>query len=256
MCIIFVAYHYHPDYRLIVAANRDEFYSRPTEPAHFWRDQPAVLAGRDLEQMGTWLGITTSGRLAALTNFRNPNENKKNKQSRGHIVRDFLTGQKPPDEFLIELQSKREKYQGFNILISDHTSLFYYSNVENEIKPLKPGLYGLSNHLLDTRWPKVQKGKKQLEQLLKMDKPVDEEDLFRMLRDDEPAPKETLPNTGIGKELEEKLSSIFIKTPDYGTRCSTIIIIDSAGKVRFIERTFPVSENNERRYEFHIRQAR
>lgn len=252
MCILFAAYDVHPDYRLIIAANRDEFYGRPTERAHFWDDEPTILAGRDLQKMGTWMGMTTRGRFAALTNYRDPVQDTRNKQSRGHIVRDFLTENSEPKDFLIDLQKQRTQYQGFNVLVADDQTLMYYSNVENKIKSLKPGLYGLSNHLLDTPWPKVEKGKAYMKHLLSTRKTIDKEDLFRILADEELVSKEQLPNTGVPIDLEEKLSAIFIQTPEYGTRCSTVITIDREGAVTFTERTFPNPQENEVSYEFRI----
>lgn len=252
MCIIFFAYKSHPNYRLIVAANRDERYARPTDRAHFWHDEPNILAGRDLEKMGSWLGITKTGRFAALTNFRNPNENQQNKQSRGQIVRNFLAGNESPRDFLVQLQQERNNYPGFNALTGNDDSLVYYSNYENEIKQLNPGIYGLSNHLLDTPWPKIEKGKRRMEALLQH-RTVGVNDLFDLLKDAEPAPKHKLPNTGVPKDLEKQLSSIFIKTPHYGTRCSTIITVDHSGNVFFSERTFPNRNNlNDRTFQFQI----
>lgn len=251
MCIVFAAYQCHPNYKLIIAANRDEFYKRPTKDAHFWDDEPNLLAGRDLEQMGTWMGISKKGRFAALTNFRNPKDMDPNRKSRGHIVRNFLASEDSPKNFLNELQKERKQYQGFNILLGDTQSFYYYSNVENKIKQLQPGIYGLSNHLLDTPWPKVEKGKKQLETLISTRRSIEDEDLFRLLSDAEPAPKDQLPATGVASDLEEKLSSIFIKTPEYGTRCSTILTISHHDEVNFIERTFP-SNKKDRHFHFYI----
>ncbi|MBS4208681.1 NRDE family protein [Bacillus sp. FJAT-50079] len=253
MCIVFAAYSSHPNYRLIIAANRDEFYGRPTEQAHFWQDEPNVLAGRDLQQMGTWMGITTYGRFAALTNFRDPTEEIGLKQSRGHIVQNFLTGNEKPIEFLQKLQHDRMNYRGFNILLSDYDSFFYYSNVENKITQLKPGLYGLSNHLLNTPWPKVEKGKKFIEEVISKDETINEEELFRLLNDHEHAPIEALPTTGVSLDWEKKLSSIFINTPNYGTRCSTVLTVNSEGFVRFTERTFPISRKQQRHFQFKIK---
>ncbi|RST76311.1 NRDE family protein [Siminovitchia acidinfaciens] len=251
MCIIFLAYRCHPKYGLITAANRDEFYKRPTEAAHFWKDELCILAGRDLEQMGTWMGVTRTGRFAALTNYRNPAEfEKKDKQSRGHIVRSFLAGTETPLEFLTKLQQEKSAYKGFNLFVADEDNLMYYSNIEDQIKKLSPGIYGLSNELLDTPWPKVEKGKQQLKQLLDHD--LDPECLFKILADSDPAPEELLPQTGIPLDLEKTLSSIFIESPDYGTRCSTVLTIDKGRNVHFIERTFPQAEGYEKEFTFQL----
>jgi uncharacterized protein with NRDE domain len=251
MCIIFAAYKCHPDFNLIVAANRDEFYGRKAAPACFWEDEPSILAGRDLEQMGTWMGIAMSGRFAAVTNYRDPDEVAEHKQSRGHIVRDYLAGKEKPEHFLARLRMQREQYRGFNLLVGDQNSLLYYSNKENKIKALSPGIYGLSNHLLNTPWPKVEKGKACLRKLIGQNR-LDHERLFDLLQDNEPAREEELPKTGIPLELEKTLSSIFIQSPHYGTRCSTVLTVTKDGKVQWIERTYPNPLMNERKYAFAI----
>lgn len=251
MCIIFAAYKSHPDFDLIVAANRDEFYGRKAAPAHFWEDEPSILAGRDLEQMGTWMGVTLSGRFAALTNYRQPNEEQENKQSRGHIVRAFLAGQETPASFLAGLQRTRQNYRGYNLLVGDQHSLMYYSDIENKAKALRPGVYGLSNHFLNTPWPKVEKGKTFLHKFI-AEKTSDHEKLFQLLRDSEPAREDDLPKTGVPLELEKTLSSIFIQSPHYGTRCSTVLTISKKGHMQLIERTYPNPLKNERQYQFHI----
>lgn len=254
MCIIFVAFRCHPDYHLITAANRDEFYKRPSKAAHYWDDHPSILAGRDLEQMGTWMGITRTGRFAALTNYRNPSEfDKTDKKSRGHIVRDFLAGDESPVEFLKNLQQERLDYKGFNLFVADAETLLYYSNIGNQIKKLGPGIYGLSNDQLDTPWPKVVKGKHQIKQLLANG--VDHKSLFTILADNEPAPEEKLPKTGIPLKLEKTLSSIFIKSSDYGTRCSTVVTIDQKRNVRFIERTVSLNGNQEKEFTFMLEKS-
>lgn len=253
MCIIFAAYRSHPDYPLIIAANRDEFYARPTKEAHFWDDEPHLLAGRDLEQMGTWMGVTKTGRFAALTNYRNPNESRHDKKSRGQIVRDFLSSETAPEPFLQKLQQNRHHYQGFNLLLADQQSFYYYSNVENEIKKLEQGIYGLSNHLLDTPWPKVEKGKQRLKMLASKGMVIDEQQLFAILEDREFAQKEELPDTGVSSDWEKQLSSIFIDTPTYGTRCSTVVTIHQSGETNFIEKTFPT--NKTKAFQFKIKQS-
>lgn len=249
MCILFTAYRTHPDYPLIVAANRDEMYARPTKEAHFWEDEPNILAGRDLEQLGTWLGITKTGRFAALTNYRNPNEKREGKQSRGHIVRNFLTSDKAPFDFLNDLQQEREQYPGFNVLVADQTSLYYYSNVENKIKKVENGVHGLSNHLLNTPWPKVEKGKKRLQALVDKND-INKEQLFQLLADKDYAETDQLPSTGVPLEIEKQLSSIFIDMEQYGTRCSTVLLIAKDGTVSFYERSFPTEK--EKFYQFNV----
>lgn len=238
MCLINFHFQDHPNYRLIVAANRDEFYERPTAPAHFWEDKPYLLAGRDLSQRGTWLGITKNGRFAALTNYRDPSEQKKDFRSRGGIVTDFLDSNMTAAEFLNSLQQKRTEYAGFNVIVGTADELFYYSNVENEVKKIVPGTHGLCNHFLDTPWPKVVKGKMSLQKLVEQKRIIQPDDLFDLLQDAEPFPDEQLPDTGVGEQLERVLSPLFIKSEGYGTRSSTVLLIDHENNTTFVERTY------------------
>ncbi|WP_088105433.1 NRDE family protein [Halalkalibacter urbisdiaboli] len=241
MCLINFAYRVDSSYDLIVSANRDEYYKRPTAPVSFWEEAPHVLAGRDLEKMGTWMGVTKQGRFAALTNFRNPNEQQRNKRSRGELVSRFLIENDLPETYLKRIQLQREDYPGFNLLVGDRNSLFYYSNVENQIKLLAPGIYGLSNHFLDTPWPKVQKGKAGLERCLKASLKGVKECLFSNLQNAEPASDEELPVTGLSLEWERKLSPLFIHTPVYGTRSSTVLFMNQQ-ETRFVERVYEGEE--------------
>jgi uncharacterized protein with NRDE domain len=159
MCLILFAYQIHPRYRLVLGANRDEFYARPTAPLDFWQDHPQVLAGRDLEQHGTWMGVTRNGRWAAVTNYRDLRIMKTDAHSRGHLVADFLLSHVPPHAYMRQIATKADQYNGFNLIVGDSAELVYFSNRERKIRLLGPGLYGLSNHLLDTAWPKVARGK-------------------------------------------------------------------------------------------------
>jgi uncharacterized protein with NRDE domain len=252
MCVLYFAYKVHEEYPLIVAANRDEFYERPTAPIHFWEDAPNVLAGRDLKEMGTWMGVTTTGRVAALTNFRDPNEPSENKISRGQLVTDYLNSDIETFRFLEEQQKRRNKYRGYNLIAGNHEALHYYSNVQNEITELEPGIYGLSNHFLDTPWPKVVKGKEDLTQCLTGDNELNQEYLFQILKNRDWADRGKLPNTGIGIEWEEKLSSIFINTENYGTRSSTVITISIDNKVDVTERSLINNKWNTSYYTFDI----
>ncbi|MGN7387457.1 NRDE family protein [Sporosarcina sp. SAFN-015] len=238
MCLINFHFQDHPIYRLIVAANRDEFYERPTAPAHFWEDKPYLLAGKDLSQGGTWLGITKKGRFAALTNYRNPSEQKKNVRSRGEIVTNFLDSDLTAAEFLKSLQRKQAEYAGFNVIVGTSDELFYYSNIENEVKEISPGTYGLCNHFIDTPWPKVVKGKADLRGLVEQKRVIQSSELFDILQHAEPFPDEQLPDTGVGKQLERILSSLFIKSEGYGTRSSTALLIDNENNITFVERTY------------------
>jgi uncharacterized protein with NRDE domain len=159
MCLIAFAYKTHPRYSLVVAANRDEFYRRPTAPVDFWPECPCVLAGRDLEQGGTWLGVSRDGRFAALTNYRDPAANRPDARSRGELVRDYLCGSMSPQEYLERVKASGGDYNGFNLLVGDAGGLWYYSNRTDVVAAVAPGVHGLSNHLLDTPWPKVAKAK-------------------------------------------------------------------------------------------------
>jgi uncharacterized protein with NRDE domain len=227
----------HPFYPLILAANRDEFYDRPTMPAGFWEDRPDVLAGKDLKEGGTWLGITRKGRMAALTNYRDPFSLKVSAPSRGWLIKDFLCGQEAPDLYLERLAGQADRYNGFSLILGDPSRLYYFSN-RNGLALLSPGLYGLSNRLLDTAWPKVQRGKENFATLLSQrERPVPE-DLFALLTDQSKPDDHELPDTGIGWEWERILSSIFISSPIYGTRSSSLLMIDQRRRVTFMERVF------------------
>ncbi len=236
MCLVNFQFKVHPNYPLIVVANRDEFYERPTEPAHFWEDHPTILAGRDLLQMGTWLGVSKAGRFAALTNFRDP-QLKPGHLSRGDIVRDFLIGQQEPLDFIEELKKSRESYGGYNIVIGDSHQLFHYNNILDEMNEVSPGTHSLSNHSLNTSWPKVEKGKQRLAEYLLLDN-IEVEPLFKLLKDEEVAQDSELPDTGVGIELERSLSPLFIKMPNYGTRSSTVLLMDENQNITFAERTY------------------
>ncbi len=236
MCLILLSYRQYPQYPLILISNRDEFYNRPTSNAAFWQDNPNVLAGRDLEQNGTWLGITRQGRIAMVTNFRDLQPEPDDALSRGWLVSNFLTATQEPVSYLKQISQQKFRYRGFNLLVGDQQTLGYFSNRSEEVKVLAPGLYGLSNHLLDTPWPKLVFGKTELDHLLSAHSTPPTEKLFQLLAESTPFPDHELPNTGIGLELEQKLSPLCIETPTYGTRTSTIVILQKGGKVTFLER--------------------
>ncbi|WP_078546724.1 NRDE family protein [Litchfieldia alkalitelluris] len=250
MCLINFAYKTDDNYQLIVSANRDEFYNRPTAPASYWNDAKHVLAGRDLEKMGTWMGVTKTGRFAALTNYRDPNENG-NKRTRGELVSQFLIKEEHPESYLKNIQLNREQYPGFNLILGDIHSLYFYSNVQNEIILLKPGIYGLSNHLLDTPWPKVQRGKDGIKMCLTNPPSDMKECLFSTLQYADSAPDEQLPTTGISMDWERKLSPLFIKTPEYGTRSSTVLFMNHES-VMYTERVYDNGNFEESEFSFKI----
>ena len=237
MCLILFAYNVHPSYRLILAANRDEFYERPSLPADFWEDQQNVLAGRDLKEGGTWLGINKEGKFAAVTNYRDPSAFKSNAPSRGKLVSRYLIGKQNAGGYLVDVSSQADKYNGFNLLIGDDNDLFVISS-NGEKQKLNPGIYGLSNHNLNTPWPKVSRGKRLLKSTLDQKGSELEETLFAVLADRHIPPDSKLPSTGVGLEWERILSSMFITSPDYGTRSSTIILIGKNRRVRFVEKVF------------------
>jgi uncharacterized protein with NRDE domain len=245
MCLIVFAYENHQRYRLVLAANRDEYYDRPTEAAAFWPENTDVLAGRDLVKMGTWFGVTKTGRFAAITNYRDPANHKSKANSRGEVVADFLQTDLSPDRYLKALTKKSRLYNGFNLLAGDCSSLCYYSNRRNGITQIVPGLFGLSNHLLDTPWPKVTRARDKLKLWLKEDI-IDKESLFELLADNTRADDKDLPDTGMGLEWERILSPAFIKSAVYGTRSSTVLLIDRQNRVLFTERTFdPAGEGRQ-----------
>ena len=235
MCLILFAHGAHADYPLVIAANRDEYYARPTAKAAFWQDHPHILAGRDLECMGTWLGVTRRGRFAALTNFRDPGERKTDAPSRGQLVSGFLVAEREPREYLEEVATLAPRYNGFSLLAGDIDGVFYFSSRTGSVQPVPPGIHGLSNHLLDTPWPKVAQGKQRLQAALTLEPSA--EALLQLLHDREPAAQSELPDTGIGVEMERVLSSALIVSPQYGTRASTAVLFGRDGDVDFSERT-------------------
>ena len=245
MCLILFSYKPNSRYRLVFGGNRDEFYYRPTKCLSFWNDAPGILAGRDLKGMGTWLGLTHTGRFAAITNYRDPASIKDNAPTRGSLVKNYLTGNQTPEAYLKNIKSADEYYNGFNLVTGDKNGICYYSNKADNIIPIKPGFYGLSNHLLNTPWPKVKKSLADFEKLISDNKKIDPENIFRILRDTSHPPLDQLPDTGVGHVWERILSSIFIRSKTYGTRSSSIILIEYSGKTTFIERTFIPKDTGE-----------
>lgn len=244
MCLILFAYRTHPDYHLVLAANRDEFFARPTEPLAFWPEEPAILAGRDLQAGGTWFGLTPAGRFAAVTNFRDPLGISADALSRGRIPVDYLKSGLTPEAFCRSGRQDWHLYNGFNLLAGDMTSLVWSSNRAETLQVLEPGLYGLSNRLLDTPWPKVQRGKDILRHLLAASGAIELEDLFSLLRDTWQPPDQDLPDTGVGIEWERLLAPLFISGRDYGTRSSLVLIIRRNGEAVCSERTFAHEEGH------------
>ena len=241
MCILFIAVNQHPDYPLIVAANRDEFFERPTQASAFWRDYPYLLAGKDLRAGGTWMGINRRGKLAALTNIRDPERIDPDALSRGELVSHYLQGSPDSESYLSRLSDEGDNYNGFNLLFGDWSNLYVFNNHTLQSEKLTTGVYGLSNASLNTPWPKILHGMAQLTQYCQDPHKLESEQLFALLKNQTKAPDNTLPQTGVPIDWERKLSSIFIKSPEYGTRSSTLLLVDKYQHVTWQERTF----NNE-----------
>ncbi len=252
MCLILFGYKISDHYPLILAANRDEFYHRPAQSMRFWEDAPDILAGRDLEKGGTWLGVHRDGRFAALTNYRNPAALKSDAPSRGEVIVDFLMSGRSAEEFIHDFQPGSDLYNGFNLILGSLDQIWAFSNVSRRMEPVRPGIHGLSNRFLDTPWPKVDSGKKALGRLIRQNQ-INRSHLFDLLNDRSIPADHHLPNTGVGLEWERILSSCFIESETYGTRSSIVMTADRSGNIRITERTY--SPEDRRAYadlNFHI----
>lgn len=237
MCLIVFAWRAHPRYPLILAANRDEFHRRPARAADYWPQAPQLLAGQDVSQGGAWCGVTRQGRVAAVTNYRDPSMAEAGKRSRGHLVRDYLLGQAGAAEAAAEAESMKADYSEFNLLLGDIQGLWYVGSRSDGPVGIRDGVHGLSNGLLNTPWPKVEHAKAGLTAQL-TEGSVSAESLFDVLGSRRTAPDDALPDTGIGLQMERFLSAPFIVSEAYGTRASTVILFDSEGTLRFVERRF------------------
>jgi len=235
LCLIVLAWKARAGLPLVVAANRDEWRERPTQPAHWWPDHPGIFAGRDLQAGGTWMGVTRAGRFAAVTNFRDPADKRSTAKSRGGLVSEFLLGSEPARAYLSRLAPAASQYNGFNLIVGDGRELWYFGSREGEARAIAPGIHGLSNHLLDEPWPKVVRARLAMEDALKEGDPAPR--LFRALSDPQGAPDAALPRTGVGIDWERRLASPLITGADYGTRASTVVTVSDAGAVTFEERT-------------------
>lgn len=244
MCLILLGWKAHPAWRLIAAANRDEYYDRPSAPIHGWTDAPEILAGRDLRNGGAWMGVTRSGRFAALTNYRDPAAVRPDAPSRGELVPDFLIRETAAGDWMRQLAKRADRYNGFNLLASDGAELWYFGNRrERGPERLSPGVHGLSNRFLNTPWPKVERSRAGFGAAISAET-VDPEALFRVLADRRKPPDEELPDTGVGLEFERILSPPFIVSPVYGTRSSSVVLLREDGTGTFWERSF-VPENGD-----------
>jgi uncharacterized protein with NRDE domain len=235
MCLIVIAWRARPDLPLLVAANRDEWRDRPAEPAHWWPDAPSILAGRDLEARGTWMGVTREGRFAAVTNFRDPSDRRSTARSRGGLVTEFLSSSEAPERYLAKVAEEASEYNGFNLIVGDGASLWYFGSREGTARAISPGVHGLSNHVLDEPWPKVIRGRQAMERALADDDPFPS--LFTLLGDPLGVPDAELPRTGVALEWERRLAAPLITGADYGTRASTVVSFSNDREVRFEERT-------------------
>jgi uncharacterized protein with NRDE domain len=238
MCLILFAWQAHPRYPLVVAANRDEFHERPTLAADFWPRLPGLLAGRDLQAGGTWLGVTRSGRFAAVTNYREPLVPEASQErSRGELVIDFLTGRQTPLAHAEALLASGSSYHGYSLLLGTPASLAYVSNRQERALEVASGTHGLSNHLLNTKWPKVCSGRERLDQLLREDR-IDAEALLDLVTERGAVPGDMPLDAGDGEVHRYLMNHYFIASPVYGTRSSTVVLVDSDGGIEFVERRF------------------
>jgi len=252
MCLLVIAWKVHPRYRLILAGNRDEFHDRPSTPLNWWQDDARILAPRDLKANGTWLGVARSGRFGVVTNFRDLQAPAEYSPSRGSLIPRFLTGATSPKEFLDDLRGAAPRYSGFNLLVGGSRALYYFSNRGTPAPlSLKPGIYGVANHLLDTPWPKLTITRARFEVLLKQPN-VTAEALFNILTDRTPAPDEQLPHTGLPLEWERTVSAPFVVNDRYGTRSSNVWLIERTGRTIFHERRFDPNgiQSGASRFEF------
>lgn len=237
MCLLVFAWKTVPGHPLIFAGNRDERHARASQAAGFWPDVPAILAGRDLEAGGTWLGVTQGGRFAVVTNYREGPNPHSGPRSRGRLTTEFLRGGLPAPEYLQHVTRVAHDYAAFSLIVGDADDLWYFSN-RNGAKPraIAPGIHGLSNHMLDTPWPKVTRSKARLGALLEQGRASDDA-LLALLADRTPAPVNELPDTGIGREREQAISPVFVLNPEYGSRCSSVIFL-APQRIQFTERRF------------------
>ena len=261
MCLIAFAWHAHAEYPLIVAANRDEFFARPTASADWWDDRQRV-SGRDLRAGGTWLGASRNGRFAALTNFRDPASQRIDAPSRGALVGDVLDGERSLVEALEHVSLEASRYNGFNLLAAQWhrdascaAAWMLSSRGDRRSQTIEAGVHALSNASLDTPWPKVERAKDAMRDA--MQGAIDLDDLcaklFALLADQEIARDDTLPRTGVALDVERALSAAFIRMQDYGTRSSTLYVVDREGNALFIERRCePELPIEERRFDFRI----
>ena len=250
MCLIVFGYGIHKKYKLILSANRDEFFDRPTAPLNTWEDEPGIIGGRDLQEMGTWMAFNKKGRFAALTNVRNPASMKLNARSRGDLIAPFLLSDEDPLTYLKEVRNRLKDYNGFNLLAGDLKDIFFISTTDEKIIKVQKGIHAVSNRTLNTPWVKVETVKEGLRKILvenqidNLEIPDIESNLYNMMQNNKIVPDEKLPHTGVGIELERQLSPVFVSMPGYGTRSTSVVLWDNSGNLTFSEITW--SENGNR----------
>lgn len=240
MCLILFALGQHAEFPLVVIANRDEYYARPTRSAHWWQDSEGIFAGRDLEAQGTWMGVNRNGRFAAVTNVREPGMFAPARLSRGKLPREFLADNEAAETFIDRIKPEANDYAGFNLLIGDSAGLFFYSNRQTGVIEIPAGIHGISNGLFDEAWPKLNSGKQALSRVLADD--PDTNDLMRILTDNSIAEDEHLPTTGVSLDIERMLSSRFIRSADYGTRACSVVTFDKLNNISFVEQNYTDAE--------------
>ena len=252
MCILFMAIGVNPDYPLIICANRDEFHHRPTEPAHFWPPEQNLLAGKDLLAGGTWLGLNRSGSIAALTNIRSPADHSDNRRSRGELIPKYLSGD---DAFVPWLEKQAPSYNPFNLVFGSGQTFYCFNSLQRSLEQLSPGCHAISNGAMDDVWPKMAKGQQALEALVSAPGMPDEALLLEMMRD-ESRPEDTrLPQTGVSLEWERRLSSIYIRHDEYGTRSTSLLLQDTRGHISFTEVRYDGKGRNLGSQRFKLRTA-
>jgi len=244
MCLVFLAFRHVPGLPLVVAANRDEYYDRPTAALDFWEEAPHVLAGRDLTAGGTWMGLSRRGRFAALTNFRRPGPAHADAPSRGRLAADWLVDGGEMADYAARLRRQGGRFNGYNLIFGGIDRLMWHANVLGRLETVPPGLHGLSNGVLNEPWPKVRRGLEQLRTLAPRVDAWKPEALFELLADQGRPPDSELPDTGVGLDLERVLAPAFIRTETYGARCGTVILADESGGVYVEERRYDRDPRN------------
>lgn len=243
MCLILFAYNYHPDYKLILTANRDEFYARPTRPMQFWPEQSNLVAGKDLEQGGTWLGLTNHGRFSALTNHRDGRREKQGERSRGNLPLEFLLSEQSCEAFI--RSTSPDAFDGFNQLIDDGNQLCYLSNRSEPLQPIPAGIHGISNAVFDTPWPKLETRKTALKSCIDSGE-LSSDKLIQLMANTETFPDSLLPDTGVTPDFERMLSASFIRSENYGTRATTALLIKHNGETEIVEQNYDQKGTTER----------